>query len=243
MDFLQEGSDELGLPLSKVQIAQFQRYYELLTEWNQRMNLTAIEGYQDVQTKHFLDSIVGALILAEEINETIPPTRPLRAIDVGSGAGFPGIPLKIVWPALSMTLLDGTGKKVTFLKEVVSALQLEDVTVVQARAEEVGTQETYRGQYDLVTARAVARLNTLVEYLLPLAKTDGFVMAYKGPNAAEEFMEAGRAIAKLGGETVRFAPVEIPYLEEERRILLIKKIAATPKAYPRQRGLPRKEPL
>ncbi len=243
MDVLQEGSEELGISLSSAQIVQFQRYYELLTEWNQRMNLTAIEGYQEVQTKHFLDSIAGAVIVAEELGEALPPTRPLRVVDVGSGAGFPGLPLKIVWPALSMTLLDGTGKKVTFLNEVVSALGLQNVTVVQARAEEIGTQEEYRAQFDLVTARAVARLNTLVEYLLPLARINGFVMAYKGPNAAEEFMQAGQAITKLGGETVRFAPVDIPYLEEERRILLIKKIAATPKAYPRQRGMPRKEPL
>jgi 16S rRNA (guanine527-N7)-methyltransferase len=142
-----------------------------------------------------------------------------------------------------MTLIDGTGKKVAFLQEVVKALKLQGVNVVQGRAEELGQQSEYRARFDLVTARAVARLNTLVEYLIPLTRQGGFVMAYKGPSAAEEFMEAQRAIGVLGGEVVRFAPVSVPFLAEERRILLIKKVSRTPNPYPRQRGLPRKEPL
>ena len=233
----------MGMPLSASQIDQFQRYYDLLLEWNARMNLTAITEHEEVQTKHYLDSLAGIPIIAEELNESVPPARALHAIDVGTGAGFPGIPLKIAWPALKLTLLDGTGKKITFLTEVVAALNLSGVRVVQGRAEEVAHDAAFRAQFDLVTARAVARLNTLVEYLLPLARQDGFVMAYKGPSAAEEFMEAGRAIEILGGETVRFAPVAIPFLEEERRILLIRKLRKTPSTYPRQRGLPRKEPL
>jgi 16S rRNA (guanine527-N7)-methyltransferase len=144
---------------------------------------------------------------------------------------------------LKMTLLDGTGKKINFLQSVVDALGLEEINVVQGRAEEVGQHPDYRGQFDLVTARAVARLNTLVEYLIPLTRQQGYVMAYKGPNANEEFMEAHKAITILGGETVRFAPVQVPFLPEERRVLLIKKIGRSPNVYPRQRGLPRKEPL
>jgi 16S rRNA (guanine527-N7)-methyltransferase len=243
MELLEKGCKEFGIDLTAEQVAQFQQYQALLVEWNQKMNLTAIEDDEGVQTKHFLDCLAGVPIIAEELNESIPPTRSLRAIDVGSGAGFPGLPIKIVWPALKMTLLDGTGKKITFLQEVVKVLGLKDVEVVQGRAEEVGQQPAFRGQFDLVTARAVARLNTLVEYLIPLARQNGYIMAYKGPNAAEEFMEAQKAIAILGGETVRFAPVNVPFLHEERRILLIKKASRTPNVYPRQRGLPRKAPL
>lgn len=243
MELLVKGCQALGISLSAEQVGQFRLYYDLLVEWNQKMNLTAIEAFADVQTKHFLDCLAGLPIIAEEVGESLPPKRTLRAVDVGSGAGFPGLPLKIVWPALHMTLIDGTGKKVTFLQEVVKALKLQDVTVVQGRAEELGQQPAYRARFDLVTARAVARLNTLVEYLIPLCQQDGYVMAYKGPHAAEEFMEAQRAIAALGGEVVRFAPVSVPFLAEERRVLLIKKSSRTPNTYPRQRGLPRKEPL
>jgi 16S rRNA (guanine527-N7)-methyltransferase len=243
MELLEKGCKEFGIDLTAEQVAQFQQYQALLVEWNQKMNLTAIEDDEGVQTKHFLDCLAGVPIIAEELNESIPPTRSLRAIDVGSGAGFPGLPIKIVWPALKMTLLDGTGKKITFLQEVVKVLGLKDVEVVQGRAEEVGQQPAFRGQFDLVTGCSVARLNTLVEYLIPLARQNGYIMAYKGPNAAEEFMEAQKAIAILGGETVRFAPVNVPFLHEERRILLIKKASRTPNVYPRQRGLPRKAPL
>ncbi len=243
MELLRQGCAQMGIPLSDEQVAQFQRYYELLVDWNQRMNLTAITEYQAVQTKHFLDSLAGLPVIAEELGEPLPPKRPLQAIDVGTGAGFPGVPIKIVWPLLRLTLLDGTAKKVRFLETLVQELGLERVRVVQGRAEEVGRTEAFRGQFDLVMARAVARLNTLAEYLLPLARTGGYVVAYKGPSAAQEFMEARRAIETLGGETVRFAPVTVPFLDEERRILLIRKVRRTPRQYPRQQGLPRKRPL
>lgn len=243
MDLLIEGCSQLGLTLSQAQIEQFQHYFELLAEWNQKINLTAIDDEAGVQTKHFLDCLTGLPLLWEELGSRGKPPRSLRAIDVGAGAGFPGLPLKIAWPELQMVLLDGTGKKVRFLQEVVSALKLSRVEVLQGRAEEIGHQDAYRGQFDLVMARAVARLNTLVEYLLPFARQDGYVVAYKGPGAAEEFMEARKAIELLGGEVVRFAPVEVPLLEEERRVLLIKKQRRTPSQYPRGRGLPRTNPL
>ncbi|RME59268.1 MAG: 16S rRNA (guanine(527)-N(7))-methyltransferase RsmG [Caldilineae bacterium] len=243
MDYLIQGCEALGIPLSPQQVEQFQQYYELLVEWNQRMNLTAITELHDVQTKHFLDCLAGLPLIAEELGEGVPPARAVRAIDVGAGAGFPGLPLKIAWPALELTLLDGTGKKVRFLRTVVEHLDLEKVTVVQGRAEEVGRQPTFREQFDLVMARAVAPLNTLVEYLLPLCCLNGYAMAFKGPHAGDEFMAARKAIEVLGGETVRFAPVQVPFLEEERRILLIQKKRRTPRAYPRQQGLPRKQPI
>lgn len=242
MDYLVRGCSQLGLTLSEVQIEQFRLYFEMLAEWNQKINLTAIEDSVGVQTKHFLDSLAGLPLIREELGQAAT-SRSLRAIDVGTGAGFPGLPLKIVWPGLKLVLLDGTGKKVLFLQKVVSALQLSNVTVVQGRAEEFGHSNAYRGQFDLVMARAVARLNVLVEYLLPFARQDGYVIAYKGPGAAEEFIEARKAIDLLGGEVVRFAPVEVPLLEEERRILLIKKQRRTPPQYPRGQGLPRKQPI
>jgi len=182
-------------------------------------------------------------LIEEELGAAASTSGTLRAIDVGSGAGFPGVPLKIAWPALDLVLLDGTGKKVRFLQEVVSTLELSQTQVVQGRAEELGRRDAYRGQFDLVMARAVARLNTLVEYLLPFARQGGGVIAYKGPGVAEEFMQARKAIDVLGGEVVRFAPVEVPLLKEERRILIIKKQRRTPSRYPRGQGLPRKQPI
>jgi 16S rRNA (guanine527-N7)-methyltransferase len=243
MDLLIQGCEVLGIELSQEQIAQFEGYCQLLREWNQKINLTAIDDYEGVQTKHFLDSLVALPLIGEEQSQAISQLAPLRAIDVGAGAGFPGLPLKIAWPSLDLTLLDGTGKKIRFMETVVAELGLTGVKLVQGRAEEIAHQEDFRGQYDLVLARAVARLNTLAEYLLPFGRLDGLVVIYKGPGAAQEFVEAGKAIQTLGGETVRFAPVRVPFLDEERRVLLIRKVRKTPGTYPRQQGLPRKQPL
>lgn len=243
MQTLISGADMLHIPLTAQQVQQFQAYADLLAAWNQKMNLTAIVDSEGVQIKHFLDSLVGLPLITEEVRASLPPAQALHCLDVGTGAGFPAVPLKIVWPSLKLTLLDGTGKKIRFLKQVVSTLALKNVELVQGRAEELGRHQHFRGQFDLVTARAVARLNTLVEYLLPFVRRDGLAVIYKGPHAAEEFMEAQNAIDVLGGETVRFVPVQVPSLAEERRILLIKKKRKTPKLYPRQQGLPRKNPL
>ncbi|MDE0076827.1 MAG: 16S rRNA (guanine(527)-N(7))-methyltransferase RsmG [Caldilineaceae bacterium] len=243
MQTLISGADSLRIPLLDEQIEQFRVYAALLAEWNQKMNLTAITDGDEVQKKHFLDCLAGLPLVAEEVGASLPVKRALACVDIGTGAGFPGVPLKIAWPALKLTLVDGTAKKIRFLEEVVSALALENVTLVQGRAEELGRDRRYRGQFDLAAARAVARLNTLTEYMLPFVRQGGLAVIYKGPNAAEEFMEARNAIELLGGETVRFAPVVVPALDEERRVLLIKKLRKTPRPYPRQQGLPRKEPL
>lgn len=243
LDLLEAGARELGIPLSPAQLRQFAHYYQLLITWNKKFNLTGITARDEVQTKHFLDSLVSLPILAEEYHETIPPQATWRCIDIGSGAGFPGIPLKIAAPNLQWVLLDGTGKKITFLRQVVDELKLAGVDVVQGRAEEVGRNQRYRAQFDIVTARAVAPLNTLVEYLLPIAAPNGLVVIYKGGGAPQEFIDARKAIQTLGGETVRMAPVEVPFLEEQRFILLIKKVRATPNLYPRGQGLARKKPL
>lgn len=240
---LQEGCNTLGLALTPAQLVQFQQYYTELVRWNEKFNLTAITEYTDVQVKHFLDCLVALPIIAEEIGEPQPPVTPYHLLDVGAGAGFPGVPLKLAAPRLKLTLMDGTGKKVTFLKTLVAQLGLANTAVVQGRAEEMGRVTAYRGQFDLVTARAVAPLNTLVEYLLPFARRGGLVVVYKGASAPQEFIEARRAIELLGGETVRLAPVRVPLLGEQRFILLIKKVRATPERYPRGQGLPRKKPL
>lgn len=240
---LQEGSAALGIPLTTAQLAQFQHYYEELVLWNEKFNLTAITDYGEVQVKHFLDCLAALPIIAEELGESLPPVKPLHLLDVGSGAGFPGIPLKLAAPRLKLTLMDGTGKKITFLKTVSDQLGLTNTAVVQGRAEEMGRLTAYRGQFDLVTARAVAPLNTLVEYLLPFVRRGGLAVIYKGASAPQEFIDARRAIDLLGGETARLAPVRVPLLGEQRFIFLIKKTRPTPERYPRGQGLPRKKPL
>jgi 16S rRNA (guanine527-N7)-methyltransferase len=240
---LQEGCRALGIPLDTLQLAQFELFYRELVAWNEQVNLTAITAYTEVQSKHFLDSLVALPLIAAAVGDSVPPTRALRLLDVGTGAGFPGIPLKIAAPHLNVTLMDGTGKKITFLRETVTKLQVQAVEVVQGRAEEMGHDPNYRGQFDLVTARAVAALNTLVEYLLPLVRRGGLAVIYKGGSASQELADAHKAIALLGGETVRLAPVQVPFLDEQRYVLLIKKVKSTPDRFPRGQGLPRKKPL
>lgn len=240
---LRAGARRLGIPLSDEQVEQFDIYSRTLAEWNERLNLTAITGYDEAQVKHFLDCLAGWPVVEEELGFKDKPLRPLHLVDVGTGAGFPGVPLKIAAPRLKLTLMDGTGKKVTFLRHLVEQLGLQNVAVVQGRAEELGHQTAYRGQFDLVAARAVAPLNTLAEYLLPLARKDALVVIYKGANVAAEFMEARKAIETLGGETVRLAPVSVPFLDEKRFVMLIRKVRPTPGQYPRAQGLARKKPL
>ncbi len=242
LPLLVEGCRQLGIPLPAPAVAAFERYYRELVTWNQRLNLTAIVAYDEVQTKHFLDSLVSLPLLAEELGATLPLPS-LRMLDVGTGAGFPGIPLKIVSPAVKMTLMDGTQKKIAFLEQMIRTLELPSTTLVHGRAEELGRTSEHRAQYDIVTARAVAPLSTLAEYLLPLVRLGGLAVVYKGPSAPEEFMEARRAIKLMGGEAVRLAPVTVPFLAERRFVLLMKKIAATPAQYPRGQGLARKRPL
>ncbi|MBV7329060.1 16S rRNA (guanine(527)-N(7))-methyltransferase RsmG [Chloroflexi bacterium TSY] len=243
MKLLIQGCQALGINITQQQIQQFELYYEKLVEWNQKFNLTAITDYDEIQTKHFLDSIASLPILAQQVKDSAPIRHPYKLIDVGTGAGFPGVPLKITNPTMDLTLMDGTGKKIQFLNHLVVQLTLDSTTIIQGRAEELGQQPGYREKYDLVTARAVAPLKTLIEYLLPLACLDGLVIVYKGGNAAQEFAEAQRGIEILGGKIERFSPVEVPYLDQERYILLIRKCRNTPKRYPRGQGLARKQPL
>jgi 16S rRNA (guanine527-N7)-methyltransferase len=240
MQRLIEGAHALGLHLTSEQQDAFQCYYEELVAWNEKFNLTAITEYEQVQIRHFLDSL--SCLIAEEARRAL--SRPYaRAVDVGTGAGFPGIPLKLVCPGVRLTLLEATGKKVTFLEHVVDRLKLKRVTVVKARAEELAHEPAHRQQYDLALARAVADLPVVVEYTLPFCKVGGWVIAQKGEAGAAEAWSADRSITLLGGELRRVVPVELAGLPEDRSLVVIEKTCPTPETYPRRPGIPGKRPL
>jgi 16S rRNA (guanine527-N7)-methyltransferase len=240
MQRLTEGASAVGLRLTAAQQASFQLYYEELVSWNQKFNLTAITEYEQVQIRHFLDSL--SCLLAEETRLAL--NRPdARVIDVGTGAGFPGLPLKLVCPATRLTLLEATGKKVTFLEHIVERLGLRRVTTIKDRAEELAHDPEHREQYDLVLARAVAELPVVAEYTLPFCKTGGWVVAQKGEAGAAEAWSAERAITLLGGALHQVLPVELPGLPEDRSLVVIEKVSPTPTVYPRRTGIPTKRPL
>jgi 16S rRNA (guanine527-N7)-methyltransferase len=240
MEQLADGARALGLRLSDRQLAAFQLYYEELVAWNDKFNLTAITDYEQVQVRHFLDSL--SCLLAEEVRRAL--ARPeARAIDIGSGAGFPGIPLKLVCPGLHLTLLEATGKKVSFLEHMVQRLGLQRVTAVHARAEELAHDPAQREAYDLALARAVADLPALVEYALPFCKPGGWFVAQKGETGAAEAWNAARALEMLGGELRRVVHVELSGLPEDRSLVVVAKVGRTPAAYPRRAGVPTKRPL
>lgn len=250
LEMLVEGARQLGLTLTPAQLAAFQTYYEELVVWNRRFNLTAITDYQAVQVRHFLDSLSCLLALRTVGGRPgRAPRKPsvagdgLRVIDVGTGAGFPGLPLKIVCPEMRLTLLEATGKKTRFLEHIVARLGLRRVTVIHGRAEELGHVPGHREGYDWVLARAVAEMPTLAEYLLPLCRVGGHCLAQKGEDAPAEVTRAERAITLLGGEVNRLIPVELPGLAETRYLVVVDKVATTPEKYPRRPGIPSKRPL
>lgn len=223
------------IQLSDHQMKQFARYFELLVEWNEKMNLTAITEEKEVYLKHFYDSISLAFFEDFASNKAI--------CDVGAGAGFPSIPLKIVFPTLKVTIVDSLNKRITFLNELVQALELEDVSLYHDRAETFGQQAAFRASFDYVTARAVARLNVLSELCLPLVKKDGFFLALKAAKSEEEITEAKPAIAVLGGKFQKEVSFTLPITDDERHIVVIQKKKETPKKYPRKPGLPNKQPI
>ena len=238
MKSLLAGASNLGLSLNTGHVKALEAYYDELIEWNQRFNLTAITDRNGILIRHFLDSI--SCLAALSPTELSAGTR---VIDVGTGAGFPGIPLKIVCPDICLTLLEATGKKVTFLEHVVELLGLQDVTVIKGRAEELGHDPQHRERYDWAIARAVAEMPVLAEYLLPLVMVGGGVLAQKGEMAVAETRRAESAIRTLGGHVRRLIPVELRGLTETRYLIVIDKIAATPEKYPRRPGIPAKRPL
>jgi 16S rRNA (guanine527-N7)-methyltransferase len=234
-DFAEAAFKLTGIHLSEVQLSAFDLYAGELIEWNARFNLTSITDPEQIKTKHFLDSL--------SCWQALRNAPPARIIDVGTGAGFPGLPLKILQPELQLTLVEATAKKASFLSHVVQVLRLEGVTVLAKRAEEVGQEAEHRQAYDWALARAVAPLAVLAEYLLPLVRVGGFALAQKGKDAKGETDAAKLAIEKLGGELSELIQVTIPGLEEERWLVVLKKIAPTPAMYPRRPGMPSKRPL
>ena len=235
MEKLVAGAQELDIQLTAEQVALFRQYQELLLEWNKRMNLTAVRDAEQIQQRHFVDSLRCSLATGDLNGQ--------RLIDVGSGAGFPGLPLKILFPDLRLSLLESTGKKAKFLQAVVDELELPDVRILGGRAEDLGQIEEERENYDWAVARAVARLETLVEYLLPFVRIGGQVLMQKGRQAELEMDAAANGIAVLGGGAPELIPVQAVEQEEPSYLVLIEKIKATPEKYPRRAGIPAKRPL
>jgi 16S rRNA (guanine527-N7)-methyltransferase len=242
MDRLATAARELGLPLRPEHLPFFERYYRELVDWNQRFNLTAVTDYEQVQVRHFADSLT-CLLGSPAILAAARQGAPWAIVDVGAGAGFPGLPVKIVWPEAKLTLVESIGKKCTFLEHVARELGLADVTVINARAEEVGQDAAHRERYDLVLARAVADLTVLVEYCLPLAKRDGLVVAQKGDDVEAEVVRAEKALPLLGGVLEKVRRVEVPGTALARSLVVLRKVALTPPKYPRRAGLPSQRPL
>jgi 16S rRNA (guanine527-N7)-methyltransferase len=234
--FTQNTRQLLGLQLSREQIAAFKLLEEELLEWNNRFNLTAIRDKEVIETKHFLDSLT--CLMALDLN-----AAPRSLIDVGTGAVFPGIPLKLMLPNMRLTLVESIQKKAGFCTHVVEKLGLRQVQILPERAEDVGQDPAHRESYDLATARAVAAMPTLVEYLLPLVRIGGLVIMQKGESAQLEALKSEKVIQRLGGKIRVILPVELPGVADERYLVVLEKVARTSAEYPRRTGLPAKQPL
>ncbi len=227
---------ELGVEIDSKQLEQFNQYYETLVEWNEFMNLTGITEYDEVLLKHFVDSLVldpNKLITSDKI----------RLIDVGTGAGFPGLPIKIAFPNVDVVLLDSLNKRIKFLDEVINKLGLENIKTIHSRAEDGGRNKELREQFDIAISRAVANLSSLAEYNLPYVKLGGYFVAMKSGEIDEEAENAKKAIKLLGGQLEKITKFRLPNTDIDRSLVLIKKVKETSKKYPRKAGLPTKEPL
>ena len=228
-----QGLENLKLELTEKQIEQFLKYYEMLVEKNKVMNLTAITEYDEVIEKHFLDSI--------SLCQVYDLSKPVKILDMGTGAGFPGVPLKIAFPEVEITLADSLNKRIKFLDEVIEELGLQKVTTIHARAEELARNKEHRENYDLVVSRAVANLSTLGEYCIPFVKMGGNFISYKSGDVDEEVNAASKAIKILGGQIKDVYKFDLS--DQKRSFVTIEKIKTTPKTYPRKAGTPSKEPL
>jgi 16S rRNA (guanine527-N7)-methyltransferase len=234
-ELAQQTHQQLGIQLTTSQKEALAQYENELLTWNKRYNLTAINNPREVQVKHFLDSLTCTLALRDSPME--------RVIDIGTGAGFPGLPLKIIYPSIQLTLVDSVGKKAEFCRHVVNVLNLDDVQIIQQRAENIGHDPAHREQYDWALARAVAIMPVLVEYLLPLVRVGGGVLAMKGESGPAETHTADHALSILGGHLRQLTQVTLPGVVEERYLIVVDKVAATPDKYPRRVGIPAKRPL
>jgi len=238
MEKLKSGAQKLGLHLSPGQLEQFEVYYRELVEWNKRINLTSITDYEEVQTKHFLDSLT--------ITTAIGPTvagKSLSVIDVGTGAGLPGIPLKILLPGIKLVLLEATAKKAKFLENLIEKLGLDNVEIVVGRAEEAAHKPQYREKFDLVLSRAVASLPALVELTLPFCAVSGRFVAQKKGDIESEVKQSYKAIAAMGGRLREIKLIELEEIDDKRYLIVIDKEKSTPAEYPRRPGMPAKRPI
>ncbi len=235
MDELAQWAASFGITLSAAQLAQFAAYEALLLEWNDRISLTAIRQPRDIRIRHFLDALTCATATGPLDGQTL--------IDVGSGAGFPGLPLKILYPDLRLTLVDSVAKKARFLELVAAELGMMDVTVVAERVETLGHDPALREQFDWAMGRAVAELRVLAEYLLPFCRPGGRLLAQKGSNAAKEVAAAAHSLAELGGGAAILTTIHLPETEEAHTLVVVEKLRPTPGRYPRRPGIPAKRPL
>ena len=232
---LKEGLEKFNIDATDRVLDDFSIYREILVDWNQKMNLTGIEEEKEVFIKHFLDSV--SAVTKGYINEKS------SIIDVGTGAGFPGLPLKICYRDIELTLLDSLNKRINFLQEVSNSIQLENIKFIHGRAEDFGKSEEYREQYDIATARAVAGLPILMELCVPFVKVGGYFICLKGPNANLELEESKKAMDVLGVEFIEKIDIDLPEIDLEHNILVFKKIKNTPEKYPRKAGKPSKNPI
>jgi 16S rRNA (guanine527-N7)-methyltransferase len=238
MEKLYNGAKKLGLRLTTGQLEQFRIYYQELVDWNQQMNLTAVTDYEEVQVRHFLDSLTVTMAMTSQATD-----GSINAIDVGTGAGLPGVPLKILWPAIRLVLLEATVKKAKFLEHLVTMLGLADVEVVVGRAEVVAHEARYRERFDLVLSRAVASLPALAELTLPFCAVGGVFISQKKGDISQEVSQASGVVVVLGGMIREVKRVELEELSDGRSLVVIDKVKATPDKYPRRPGTPVKRPI
>lgn len=225
---------QLDIEITDEQVVKFERYFELLVSWNEKMNLTSITEKSEVIDKHFIDSVM--LYKYSNIDNA-------KIIDIGTGAGFPGIPLKIMCPSCKITLLDSLAKRITFLNEVINELELTDIITIHGRAEDFAHDKKYREKYDFATSRAVANLSTLSEYCIPFVKENGKFVPYKSGNIDDELVNAKKALSTLGGKVEEVKKFMLPDTDFDRSLVYIKKIKRTPNTFPRKAGTPSKQPL
>ncbi len=238
MEYLNSGTKRLGLKLNPKQLEQFQIYYQELVDWNRRVNLTSITGYQDVQIKHFLDSLTVTIALKPQISAI-----EARLIDIGTGAGLPGLPVKIAFPAIKLVLLEATAKKASFLHHLKAKLGLDDVEIVVGRAEEIAHKPEFREQFNIVLSRAVAPLPTLIELALPFCAIGGSFIAQKKGAIEAEIRQAAKAMSLLGGRLRQVKRINLEEFHDERYLVIIDNVSPTPERYPRRPGIPKKRPL
>ena len=235
IDLLVKGAADLGVSLGENEVILYDKYIDILLEWNSKVNLTAITDTDEIIVKHFLDSLA--------VLGNIPLGNCSSLLDIGTGAGFPGVPIKIADQKINVVLLDSLNKRVSFLRHLIAELNLQEISALHGRAEDYGRDKDYRGKFDLVVSRAVAKMSVLAELCLPFVKVGGLFVAYKGPKAEEEVIEAEHALTLLGAKVVNLDKVKLPETEDERVLVIISKETDTPEKYPRKAGIPEKRPL